>query len=647
MSLSLAIITKDCGPELDRCLSSCESAFDEIIIVNTGTNPDDIALKHNAKCFKFPWINDFSAARNYAMSLCTTSHYMWLDDDDILEPIELEKLKTYKYQDQDIVMMQYNYSQDEYGNSSCMLERERIIRLSLGLKWEGKIHEVIGIAGRTYNSTTIVIKHFRNHASSARNLQILEDIVKTEPTPRNLLYLGNEYFGIGRIQEAVDVYEKYLFSNNNDWYENIYCSFQYLAQGYLILGNEAKFLENIFRSITIEPRRSEPYCYLGDYFFNNKKDWTKAVFWYEQAINVKRATELLAVYQPQYSTYLPAMQLTIALNNLGKCKEALKYNELYLKYKPLDQTALNNKKQLEEFLRNRDGQGKKLHLGCGSKILESYWNVDIFQGKGVDEVFELDSIPYKDNSISEIYSEHALEHVILDRAGKAIIDWYRVLQPGGKLTLRIPDFQQCCENYIKSEPTSYDRLWYKWTIYGIQKSQAGEPDDAQIHKSGFSKSEIEIVLKRAGFEIEKSFNYDGFRTPSVEIQCKKPGKVSKICWISQNNEEAAQTRIRVKNVNKWLDSHGVKSDIKESYSPDYDIYIVGKSFSENDFNEIKKLKENGKIVYCDLCEELSQFPWVNEILKLVDKVICCSYRLEEKVKKINPSTEVIEDAFEQ
>ena len=87
----------------------------------------------------------------------------------------------------------------------------------------------------------------------------------------------------------------------------------------------------------------------------------------------------------------------------------------------------------------------------------------------------------------------------------------------------------------------------------------------------------------------------------------------KIGWICTENYEAAQSRIRVLNINQWLGKHGYNSNIVPYYSQiingAYDICIVGKSFTEDDFKGIEMVKKQGILVYCDLCESLFEFPW--------------------------------------
>ena len=80
MTLSLCMIVKNEEQVLDRCLNSFNGLFDEIIIVDTGSTDKtmEIARKHTTKVFEYPWINDFSAARNYSFSLATSDFIMWL-----------------------------------------------------------------------------------------------------------------------------------------------------------------------------------------------------------------------------------------------------------------------------------------------------------------------------------------------------------------------------------------------------------------------------------------------------------------------------------------------------------------------------------------------------------------------------------------
>ena len=75
-------------------------------------------MEYTDKVYDFPWIDDFSAARNYAFSKGTMQYLMWLDADDLI--LERDKnmllsLKETLPEDTDVVMMRYNTALDEQG----------------------------------------------------------------------------------------------------------------------------------------------------------------------------------------------------------------------------------------------------------------------------------------------------------------------------------------------------------------------------------------------------------------------------------------------------------------------------------------------------------------------------------------------------
>ena len=92
--VSLTMIVNNEQENLQRCLASVEGIFDEIIVVDTGSTDrtKEIVREFGAKLFDFPWIDDFAAARNEALSHATGDYVFWLDADDVVEPAERVKL---------------------------------------------------------------------------------------------------------------------------------------------------------------------------------------------------------------------------------------------------------------------------------------------------------------------------------------------------------------------------------------------------------------------------------------------------------------------------------------------------------------------------------------------------------------------------
>ena len=90
MELSLAMIVKNEAGHLGGCLGSAAGLVDEMVVVDTGSTDGtvDVALSHGARVGEFVWTDDFSEARNHAISLCGGDWVLVLDADELLDPAE-------------------------------------------------------------------------------------------------------------------------------------------------------------------------------------------------------------------------------------------------------------------------------------------------------------------------------------------------------------------------------------------------------------------------------------------------------------------------------------------------------------------------------------------------------------------------------
>src|SRR5699024_4807164 len=146
ISISLCMIVKNEEEVLEQCLDSISHLCDEIIIVDTGSSDKTkaIAEKFTNKIYDFQWIDDFSAARNFAFSKATKDYIFWLDADDILlneDQLKLNALKKCLNTTIDSVSMNYILTFDEYDKPSFYFRRNRLIKRSKHFKWHGAVHE--------------------------------------------------------------------------------------------------------------------------------------------------------------------------------------------------------------------------------------------------------------------------------------------------------------------------------------------------------------------------------------------------------------------------------------------------------------------------------------------------------------------------
>lgn len=143
-TLSLCMIVKNEERYLAQCLSSVKDVIDEIIIVDTGSTDKtlEIAKSFNAKIFNFDWINDFSAARNFALNKCSGDWILYLDADEELNPKSLDDLNNYKTHLPAGVYCTVKSLGSSSANGS-MMKYPRLFANVSGIEFTGKVHEQI------------------------------------------------------------------------------------------------------------------------------------------------------------------------------------------------------------------------------------------------------------------------------------------------------------------------------------------------------------------------------------------------------------------------------------------------------------------------------------------------------------------------
>jgi ubiquinone/menaquinone biosynthesis C-methylase UbiE len=97
----------------------------------------------------------------------------------------------------------------------------------------------------------------------------------------------------------------------------------------------------------------------------------------------------------------------------------------------------------------------KLHLGCGTKKIGGYVNIDIRPDVNpdlIDDISKLNNIP--NESVDVIYACHVLEHFGRYEFMDVLKRWFEVLKKGGILRLSVPDFEKVNEYYNETKDLS-------------------------------------------------------------------------------------------------------------------------------------------------------------------------------------------------
>jgi predicted SAM-dependent methyltransferase len=140
----------------------------------------------------------------------------------------------------------------------------------------------------------------------------------------------------------------------------------------------------------------------------------------------------------------------------------------------------------------------KLHLGCGTKHIDGYTNIDVRYLPGVDEVNNIKFLRnYKPNSVDLIYACHVLEHFSRWEYKTVLTRWFELLKPGGTLRLAIPNFSAICSYYVKTGDLS--------SIMGLL--YGGQDYDENYHYVTFDYDSLSNDLIQIGFNNIMVYDY--------------------------------------------------------------------------------------------------------------------------------------------
>lgn len=145
----------------------------------------------------------------------------------------------------------------------------------------------------------------------------------------------------------------------------------------------------------------------------------------------------------------------------------------------------------------------RLNLGCGDKIIPGYVNVDIVDsrlGKVPDlfaDVTKLEAFP--SGCADEILTVHVVEHLNRWEVVDVLMEWKRLLKPGGTLITECPNLLEACKLIVEDPKTALaaDQRAQRtmWVLYG----DPAHKDPLMGHRWNYTPESLAVVLMKAGF----------------------------------------------------------------------------------------------------------------------------------------------------
>lgn len=203
-TIEVSMIVKDGGATLARCLKSVYPFADRIIVGDTGSTDDSIAIARDcgAEVISIPWEEDFAIARNRVLKERRCDWVLVLDADEMLDSSASERIRN-AIERPDIRAFhnfRWNYVCDASARLSFQLARPnpvlieesrpypayvplpatRLFRGHPGVYWEGCVHETVTWRLEALKLATkysdFIIHHFGHAEDNAVERQKKNDL---------------------------------------------------------------------------------------------------------------------------------------------------------------------------------------------------------------------------------------------------------------------------------------------------------------------------------------------------------------------------------------------------------------------------------------------------------------------------------------
>ncbi len=198
----------------------------------------------------------------------------------------------------------------------------------------------------------------------------------------------------------------------------------------------------------------------------------------------------------------------------------------------------------------------KLNLGCASRPLKNYINIDQDNLKIIKKRYpnlkkiknfriydyNIFKLPFKDSSVDEIRADGLIEHLSFIEEKKFFFEIKRVIKKNGIIRLSTVDFEKTVKQWLNAkddwidfhrhdEAAIRESYWFgtytykptnRWgyltaTFYGSQNGKG------QYHKNSYTKKKLRAICNKLDFKVVelKNFRWKKNRDHMINLIAKK------------------------------------------------------------------------------------------------------------------------------
>lgn len=211
---------------------------------------------------------------------------------------------------------------------------------------------------------------------------------------------------------------------------------------------------------------------------------------------------------------------------------------------------------------------KRLHLGCGTRYLEGYVNIDhppaehtVQQHLIADRYEDILELKFPDCSVDEIRLHHVFEHFPRQVALALLCRWGGWLKPGGVLHIETPDVMRSAWAFVSPFATLRSRQQIIRHLFGSHEASWA------AHWDGWYAGRFKLTLRQLGFESICFRRTRWGELRNIEVIAKRSEK--KFTFVQY--EQIVRTLLK-----QSLVSHprrGLRVDIAESEHKMLDVWM--------------------------------------------------------------------------
>ncbi|MBO9542448.1 glycosyltransferase [bacterium] len=218
------MIVRDEAALIARCLESVRGIVDEIVVVDTGSEDETVAIaeRFGANVHHFAWCDDFAAARNAGLERAQGEWILVLDADEVLMPGSELALRNAMTQAHGGFLLPL---ENDLGDGRLHATRLlRLFRRHPGIRFRGRVHEQVSDSiiarGFSIGDCDARIRHdgylpqrIVERGKHERNLELLVVMRRESPSDpyaayqqgKTLLAAGRAADAAGPLREALDL----------------------------------------------------------------------------------------------------------------------------------------------------------------------------------------------------------------------------------------------------------------------------------------------------------------------------------------------------------------------------------------------------------------------------------------------------------